>query len=82
MQLDCRFISIVLKVMVISAPSGNETERILKALDHYAIFSATLLLQLHSTPSLMLILSLMKSHHIGDGAIFYKLHNMSSIGTR
>ena len=39
------------------------------ALGHYAIFSATLLLQLHSTPSLMLILSLMKLHHIGDSTI-------------
>ena len=33
-------------------------------------FSATSLLQLHSTLSLMLILFLMKSHHIGDSTIF------------
>ena len=84
MQLDCRFISIALKAMVTSAPSDNETVsmHILKALDHCAIFSATLLLQLHSTPSLMLILSLMKSHHIGDSAIFYMLHYIISIETR
>ena len=53
----------------------------IKVLDHYAIFIATLLQQLHSTPSLMLILSLMKSHHIGDSTISSMMHNMSSIGT-
>ena len=51
-------------------------------LDHYAIFIAILLLQLHPNPSLMLILSLMKSHHIGDSTVFSMMHNMSSIGPR
>ena len=48
-----------------------------KCLDHYAIFGAALLLQLHSTPSLMLILSMMESHHIGHSTIFSMMHNMS-----
>ena len=53
----------------------------LKALDRYTIFSATFLLQLDLTPSLMFILSLIKSHHIGDSTIFSMKHHMSSIAT-
>ena len=65
----------------LDAADGNGRLHLMP-LDRYAIFSATLLLQLHATPSLILILSLMKSHHIGDSTIFSMMHTISSIGTR
>ena len=52
-----------------------------KEYDRYVIFSATLLLQLYSTPSLMLILSLMKSHHIGLHWTMFSMMHTSSIKT-
>ena len=76
-------LSHILNSLLATEPSIlGMTYQALKALEHYAIFSAIVLLQLHSTNSLMLILSVMKSHHIGDSTIFSMVHNMSSIMTR